>query len=132
MSFNDQHGLETYKSLIAISTQGFKALQLVNGGAIVALLAYLGQVPERAALAVHIRCSVTCFVVGLLAGTAAFIPSYFTQLALYNETVHPREYKGVRHETWIGVALVVSLVSLACFAAGAFAAVGVLAANPGA
>lgn len=43
MSIEDDHALETYKSLISFGTEALKALQLLNGGAIVALLAYLGQ-----------------------------------------------------------------------------------------
>lgn len=47
-TFNEQHAVETYKSLIAISTEGFRALQLLNGGAIVALLTYLGHLTDPA------------------------------------------------------------------------------------
>ena len=46
MSFNDEHAIETYKSLISISTEALKAFQWLNGGAVVALLAYIGQRPE--------------------------------------------------------------------------------------
>ena len=41
------HTDETYKSVISISQESFKAPLLLNGGAVVALLAYLGQSPDR-------------------------------------------------------------------------------------
>jgi len=43
MSFEEGHALETYKSMLSISVEGLKALLLINGGAVVAMLAYLGQ-----------------------------------------------------------------------------------------
>ena len=97
MNFNEEHALETYKSLISISTEALKALQLVNGGAVVALLAYLGQASDRATLAVEVKCPMAFFVLGLVTATAAFIPSYLTQLALYQEDRRNDQYKGVRH-----------------------------------
>ncbi len=81
MSFNDEHAIETYKSLISISTEALKAFQWLNGGAVVALLAY------RSELAVPAKCALTLFVLGLIAASAAFVTSYLTQLSLYNEDV---------------------------------------------
>lgn len=131
MNFNDEHALETYKSLISISTEALKALQLVNGGAVVALLAYLGQASDRATLAVQIKCPMAFFVLGLVTATATFIPSYLTQLALYNEDIRSAEYKGVRHQTWLNVALLLALISLVAFAVGAFVAISALAHGAG-
>ena len=48
MGFDQDHALETYKSMISLGTEALKALLLINGGAIVALLAFLGQVPNGA------------------------------------------------------------------------------------
>jgi hypothetical protein len=43
----DFHPEETFKSLITISVEALKTLALVNGGAAVALLAYLGNLAAR-------------------------------------------------------------------------------------
>jgi len=51
MAFNEDQALETYKSMISVGTEALKALQLVNGGAIVVLLAYLGQDSQHPHLA---------------------------------------------------------------------------------
>jgi hypothetical protein len=49
MAIDSAHNdwLETYKSLISLSTEGFKFCALANGGAAVAILAYLGNVAAR-------------------------------------------------------------------------------------
>jgi hypothetical protein len=128
MSFNEEHAIETYKSLISISTEALKALQLLNGGAVVALLAYLGQHPK---LALSARGALGLFVLGLVAGTTVFITSYLTQLALYNESVYREKYKGPRHQIWLWVTFAIALVSVASFAFGAFAGVNALAHQAG-
>jgi hypothetical protein len=51
MSFNTDHALETFKSLISISVELLRSLLLLNGGAIVALLAYIGQASNGAVVA---------------------------------------------------------------------------------
>lgn len=127
MDFNDEHAIETYKSLISISVEGLKTLQLINGGAVVALLAYLGQVSNRAQLAGRVGCPLILFVLGLTAGTAAFVTSYETQLTLYNEDVRPNEYKGSRSNRWLRITFGLAVLSLLAFAVGAFVAVRILA-----
>ncbi|HEX9916238.1 MAG TPA: hypothetical protein VGB16_00745 [candidate division Zixibacteria bacterium] len=127
MSFNDEHAIETYKSLISISTEALKAFQWLNGGAVVALLAYIGQRPE---LAIPARCALTLFVVGLIAASAAFVTSYLTQLALYNEDIREEKYQGTSHVIWLWATLFIAIVSLACFSLGAFAGVRAFAQIP--
>jgi uncharacterized membrane protein YqgA involved in biofilm formation len=131
MTFNEEHALETYKSLISISTEGMKALQLVNGGAVVALLAYLGQVSNRAGVAPQVRYAVGLFILGLVAATFTFVTSYLTQFAPFNEGVRGQEYKGAKHGPWWAVTIAVALVSLMSFACGAFAAVTALSQHAG-
>ena len=47
MDSRDDHAIETHKSMISISIEAIKHLALLNGGAIVALLGFLGQVSNR-------------------------------------------------------------------------------------
>jgi len=126
MAFSEDHALETYKSLIAISVEGIKALQLLNGGAIVALLAYLGQVTARADLAVRVRLPLSLFVLGLTLGTLAFATSYLTQLALFNESVQGAAYRGWRHTRWLWWTFGIAVCSLAAFGVGSFTGVSAL------
>lgn len=131
MAFNEEHAIETYRSLISISIAGLKTLLLINGGAVVAVLAYLGQSPQGPRLAPHIWWPLGSFVAGVACCAFAFLGSYATQFALYNESVSPESYKGPRHMTflWITVALV--MLSLVCFASGAFSSVWVLSKRAG-
>ena len=124
MIFNEEHKLETFKSLISISTEALKALQWLNGGAVVVLLAYVGKRPE---FAVHAKYSLWWFLFGLVAATVAFFTSYLTQLALYNESLHREKYKGPRHEIGLWVTFVIAVASVAAFAFGAFAGISALA-----
>lgn len=65
MGFSEQHAAETYRSLIAVSVEGFKTLLLINGGAVVAILAYLGQSANGSKVAVHAAWPLGAFVVAL-------------------------------------------------------------------
>ncbi len=100
---------------------------LINGAAVVALLAYLGQSSHGAQLASHVRCPLAAFVVGVGSSALAFLSSYATQFALYNESVFPETYKGPRHMTFLWVTVVLVIVSFVAFALGTFGSIGALA-----
>ena len=104
MSFKYEHAIETYKSLISISTETFKALQLLNGGAVVALLAYLGQMaPTHPEVVGYAKRPLGFFVAGLVSGTLVYITSYLTQLSLHNENIGTEGYKDGGHKLWLWV-----------------------------
>ena len=127
MSYDEDHALETFKSLIAVSMEGLKTLLLVNGGAVVALLAFLGQSTLGPALAPHFWWPIAFFVGGVALCTLAFIGSYFTQFSLYNEHFPNRQYRGPKHMTCLWATLALVLTSVICFACGSLASVNVLA-----
>jgi hypothetical protein len=119
MSFPDDHKVETFKSLIVISVEGLKALLLINGGAVVAFLAFLGQSSLGQSLLPHAWVPISCFVAGTACATFAFLGSYATQFALYNEHV-TTGYRGPRHMMFLRITLAVVILSLSCFAGGSF------------
>src|SRR5258705_13350988 len=126
MGFNEDQALETYKSMIAIGTEALRALQLINGGAIVALLAYLGQAPDRSHLALLAAKPLCLFLSGLVAATLAILGTYLTQLTPLNEFFKGGAFRGPKHMTWLFATIMVSLASLGLFAWGSFAAVAAL------
>jgi hypothetical protein len=131
MSFNDEHAIETFKSLISISTEAFKALQLLNGGAVVAVLAYLGQMaPTHPGLVGHAKGPLIFFIAGLVSGTLVYITSYLTQLSLHNENMGNKGYKGGKHDLWLWISFALGIGSVVLFSAGAFACLGALSAVP--
>jgi hypothetical protein len=125
MGFSEEHAIETYKSLITISTEAFKALQFLNGGAVIAFLSYLSQVaPTFPALLCNAKVPLGCFVAGLFFGTLIYFTSYFTQLSLHNENIGNE--KDGKHNLWLWLSAILGIMSLICFALGAFLSLDVL------
>jgi len=116
----DWHRQETYKSMISISTEGFKLLALLNGGAAAGMLAAFqhlsNSIPPFA-----LQISIACFSLGLFFVGGAFLFSYLTQNTLYNETMN-RQQQG-SHVVHLKCAFAACVVSLICFLGGALVAV---------
>lgn len=127
MTFDEEHALETFKSLITVSMEGLKVLLLINGGAVVALLAFLGQSALGPKLAPQFWWPMGYFVAGVGFCTLAFVASYFTQFSLYNEHFPERNYRGPKHTSCLWVAALFVFASVGSFGFGAFASVNVFA-----
>jgi hypothetical protein len=125
---SSDHALETFRSLITIALEALKILVLLNGGAVVALLAYLGQIHDRQDLAAAAGRPIGWFIVGLICAAAAFVGSYLTQLALYGESVHKMPQ---RHQIVLWISIAVSVASLVCFSLGAFSALNAFTGRQG-
>lgn len=80
-----EHFVETFKSLITLSVEGFRYLALINGGALVALLAYLGNVTKNGVALPDLRCALFFFLFGLVGCGVALFFAYCTQLRLFQE-----------------------------------------------
>lgn len=115
------HALETYRSLIQISLAGLKIMALLNGGAAVALLAYLGNIAGKDVTAPDLRFSMGSFLAGLVFCGLAFLASYLTQFWLFNEEVRPGALRGP-HQLWLALGVAFAFLSLLAFGAGAFSA----------
>lgn len=126
MNFKEEHALETYRSLISISMQGLKTLLLINGGAVVAVLTYLGHSVLGPKLTPHVWWPLGWFVAGVVFSAFAFLSSYATQFALFNESIPSSTYKGPRHMTFLWITVGLIILSLVCFASGAILSVSVL------
>lgn len=116
------HWLETYKSLVTLSIEGFKFSALINGGAAVALLAYLGNVSCKIMSLPDMRCPMVAFLFGLALCGFAMLGAYLTQLKLLNEIGHSE--KPVMHHSWLlWGAIGLFALSLFAFGVGAWQAV---------
>lgn len=125
MGFNEEHAIETYKSLITISTEAFKALQFLNGGAVIAFLSYLSQMASKfPSLLCNAKVPLGCFVAGLFFGTLIYFTSYLTQLSLHSENIGSA--KDGKHNLWLWLSAVLGIMSLICFALGSFLSLNVL------
>lgn len=113
----EEHAVETFKSIIQISLVGLKLLALFNGGAAVAVLAYLGNVAGKDLPVPSMWLPMLCFVMGLIFCGGAFLAGYFTQVFLYNEST--KQMPAGRHHRYQIVAIICAVLSLAGFSVGA-------------
>ena len=111
---------ETYKSLIAIAVEGFKFLALANGGAAVAILAYLGNIAVKGVTGTDMRCAMICFVAGLVLCGLSMISAYCLQLNRFNKYAAKNTPS---RNGWLYVTLIFSIASLAAFGIGSMSAV---------
>jgi hypothetical protein len=111
-----EHLNETYRSMISISLEGFKALQFLNGGALVAIGGY--ATTKDVTFVARQASAIILFGLGLFLGTLCYAGSYLTQYALYNEVLKRPGLWGVRHQVWVVATLALSLVAAVLFAIG--------------
>ena len=101
-----------------------KILLLLNGGAAVAILAYLGNVSGNAAAFPDMRIPMGCYIAGLVLCSLAFATMYLTQFFRFNELVNNAyaNRQGV-HTKWLLLAFSLAILSIVSFAVGSFYAV---------
>lgn len=123
------HAEETYRSLIQISLGGLRFAIFANGGAAVALLAFLGKESIAALSLGSVRCSMTLFITGVALGGFAHVTAYLTQLRLYGESAHGKPHAGpLRHGVLLYLTIALVAASIVTFAIGAW--LGVAAIHP--
>lgn len=127
----DWHAKETYKGLIRLSLNGLRFAIFANGGAAVALLAFLGKEGTAALSLGAARTTMDLFIAGLVLGGLAHVTAYLTQLKLYGESALNAGQTGVfQHRTFLWVTVLLVVASIGVFAAGAWC--GVWAIQPAA
>jgi phosphate/sulfate permease len=133
------HIIETFKGLITLSVEVAKMLALVNGGAAVALLAYLGNLARFSILhPPHLTHALMWFCKGLFATVLAVIFAYLTQLKLYNEERKKRQQSSIpedqrtpvreRHGWILAVAILLAVFAAFAFYKGCLSAASALGA----
>jgi hypothetical protein len=123
-----EHTIETYKSMIQISLEGFRLLAILNGGAAVALLSYLGSTAARGTSpSPDLRGPMGCYLLGLLLCGVTMFFSYRTQFILHNENMGI--VKRGQHMVPQRVAVWLAVASLAMFGLGSWAALSALRPN---
>ena len=117
-----EHWIETYKSLISISIEGFKFSALANGGAAVALLTYLGNVAGKSAPVPDMRYPMTSYIAGLVFVGIAMLFAYSAQYTLL-EKGGAAEHHRVMHRRLLVLAAFCYFASLVAFGWGSWQAV---------
>lgn len=114
------HLEKTYESLMSYGTNAIKFVLLANGGAIIALLTFLGNQPH---LAKNLKCALLIYVLGVILGGTANVTAYFTQLSLFNEETGGKPIKLLQnHETWLGISVTLIIFGILLFALGSIVA----------
>lgn len=118
--------LENVRGVLNLAQAGLKGFMLVNAGAIVALLAFLGNVWDKGVRGGLFIGAMGTFAAGLFMAALAGGLSYYTQL-LYSAEDDAKKHAG---ERWHRVASLVALSSLALFAVGACQSILAFRAQP--
>lgn len=117
---DSQKHIETYRSLISISVELYKTLLLLNGGAIIALLTYIGSKQTPATMGAEFNFSIYTFITGLFCVPIAFVFSYLVQMGIYNRFLRPNQ-RGKRDkliDIYFYGAMFFTVISILCFGSG--------------
>lgn len=122
MDLKDELKLETYKRLGELGMLALRTVFLLNGGAAIALLAFLGNAATpgkdvlKAAAISHMAGSMNQFVIGIAFAAFATVLTYIMQLRLFREYMDgTRAY----HPIFLWSAIACVLLSIGAFIYGA-------------
>ncbi len=129
----DEYGLEILKSRVTLAVEALKLLTLVNGGAAVAVLTYLGHFAKEgwpSSMLAGSQSALLWFSAGLLSALFAFIAAYAAQARLHVEHLYRQQPRppASRHQWSVWVGLVCAIASAMCFGIGAYVGASALTA----
>lgn len=121
------HTEETYKGLLQLAVGGLRFGALVNGGAAIALLAFIGDIYGRDVFVPSLQGAMNSFVFGIALSGLAHVSAYFTQLRLYRESAGlARASGGLQHAVFLYLSMLCVLGSIALFCWGAYSATSIV------
>jgi len=112
--------LESYKSVLDAGREALNALLLINGGAVVALLGFMGATISKglpAELGLRLTTPLACFGAGVLLGACSFGVRYLAQFCF------AKEWKIAGTATNVG-SIVLAASGYGAFAIGLYSAYG--------
>ncbi|ANC04200.1 hypothetical protein AB688_19660 [Pseudomonas putida] len=119
--YNLSAALEMFKSVVHTGQNALRAIVLLNGGAAVALLAFIGKLADVSRLNIPLfAVPLTIFVVGAFLSTISSGLTYLTQV-LYSEQRKWRNRTGVFLQM---VSIILGATSLCSFGYGTYRAYG--------
>jgi hypothetical protein len=121
------HLTEAYRSAVSFLTEALKMLVLINGGAAVAVLTYLGNLATRTAPTPlpHIRPALICYCAGVAVAAMGFIFAYLTQMRLQQEA--GRQAPGGSHTGFATTTFMLAMAAVLAFVLGTWFAANALA-----
>jgi hypothetical protein len=124
------HIQETYKGLITLSVELLKISALVNGGAVIAILTFCGNLASKgqSSLLGNFKLAILWYCAGLGATMVTFNLAYWTQLRLYNEERNRHEGRPFKvvHPSFIAIGICLTLFAAVAFVIGSWTAAGAI------
>lgn len=118
------HVQETYKSLIQIGNGLLRFILIVNGGAALAVMAFIGTIYPLDNGYPNVLPSLSSFLIGIFFAGLAHYTAYRTQLKLYQEgQVHSKADSSRSHTFWLNLSGTFVIISIIFFGIGAFCGV---------
>ena len=117
MSSENWHQEETYKSLMLYGNNAVKFVLLINGGAVIALLTFLGNLLKNDTVSISMGWPMGCFLAGIVVGGLSNLTAYLTQLSLFNEGTGQRPK--TEHTIWLNRTIALILIGIILFGVGA-------------
>ena len=114
--YETQKAIETYKSLINVSLELYKTLLLINGGGIIAILAYIGTRPIKYVIGNDLRNAGIAFLVSLFFTVLAIGSSYYVQFMLHKNRSESTYFIAAKTLTILSIAAM--LTAFICGALG--------------
>jgi hypothetical protein len=99
----DTKHIETYKSLIYLSAEGYKALLLLNGGGALAVLTFIGA--HLGQISRYVIFPMACFLLGLISIAVTYFFSYKVQLGIYCGHNYDKDFSKARNAAIISLVL---------------------------
>lgn len=106
-----EHNIATYESLISISTEGYKFLGLINGGALIAMLTFVGNLMSKGVKLDSYHLPFYYFSFGLIACGFAMLFGYLTQFLVFNNK---------KEKVSFAISILFYILSLMLFFVGCF------------
>lgn len=125
---NDWHSQETYRSMIEFGRGMLRFLLIVNGGGILAILTFVGNLYTKAQCesVPNMVTPVVLFIIGIIFAGLATVTTYLVQFTLFNENMGRTESTWFNHVGWLKITLALITASILVFSIGAFVAVNQL------
>lgn len=117
---------ELYRSVLAFAQQAINFCFLLNGGAIIGLLTFLGNVPPTGSAVALFRVSIAFFVLGVFLATLSSIVGYLTQFAYFKEQLRDARPFPMRGTDLRRTLMLLLVLSVCSFGMGSYFATAAL------
>jgi len=118
-NFHKEAQIEQFKSVMQVSVLALRSAMIINGGAAIALLTFLGNMKDTSGMACFVN-SLQFYIAGVALAALATGTSYFAQYRYLHELKNNNSKSRGQYFTCLTIALV--FLAYAAFIGGGFEA----------